>query len=174
MGSRENLRRADLVTALLLIVLGGAVLWQALEMPWTKSFGMPTKWYLSPGLFPAILGVLLIWFAAQVALRALREGALRGFGPCVLQLLAGLPRNRAVWRSALALLLIGAYVLLGLGKLNYYLATSLFCLAMMAAFHRPGGRFFDLRGFGLILAVSLLGPLAVGQVFSRAFQVPLP
>lgn len=176
MQDRDNLplRRADLVTSVLLIAFGAWVLWEATQMPWVKNFGMSTNWYLSPGLFPAILGVLLIGFASNVLIHAIKAGALVGLGAFAAGATAGLHRNRAVLRSAAALAIIGLYVFVGLGSLNYYFVTSVFCLALMVTFHRPHGKMFGLRTFGVLVAVSVMGPLFVGQVFSRFFYVPLP
>jgi hypothetical protein len=85
-----------------------------------------------------------------------------------------LPGNHDVIRSFAVLFLIGCYVFIGLGHFDYYVVSSLFCLAMMLLFYRPDGRFPGIRGIALVVAVSVLGPLAIGQIFSRFFQVPLP
>ena len=59
--NKENLRKADLVTSVLIFVFGAWVLWMAFKMPMKDSFGgVMNVWYVSPALFPIFVGVALM------------------------------------------------------------------------------------------------------------------
>ncbi len=58
---KANLRRDDFKTGLLLILLSLSVLWEASSYPMTDSYGgVQNVWYVSPALFPLIIGLLLL------------------------------------------------------------------------------------------------------------------
>ena len=52
----SNMPRADFLTSMLLIVVGVAIVWNSLEMPRYEDQG--GSFLDSPGIVPAILGVL--------------------------------------------------------------------------------------------------------------------
>lgn len=174
MENSRSLRQADLVTSVVLTGIGLMVIYKAVQMPWTSQFGVASSWYLSPGLFPLILGVLLILFSLNVLWVAVKAKAHNGIFAAIVKAVAAAPRSRPVLRSLAVLAMVGVYVLVGLGHYNYYVVSTLFCLAMMFSFYRPEGRFPGPKGLFAIVAISVLGPLGVGLVFSNFFQVPLP
>lgn len=61
---KGQLRRDDLKTGILLILLSLGVLWEASSYPMTDSYGgVQNVWYVSPALFPIIIGLLLLILA---------------------------------------------------------------------------------------------------------------
>jgi len=175
MSSQKPLRKADFLTSIVFILLGAAMLFAASRMPWiVKSGGLTQDWYLSPGLFPAVLGTLLIVFAANVLMHAVRAGGHRGLGPIILGHLRSIGSNRDLHRMAGAALLVGLYVFVGIGHFNYYVASSVFLFAAMLAYHRtPEGR-ITFRMVLKIALIAVIAPMVIGYIFTEFFQVPMP
>jgi putative tricarboxylic transport membrane protein len=65
--------RRDIVVALMLMVLGGAVVEESLRMPRYENLGVNP--YTAPGIVPAVLGGVIIVFALVMLVRGLRAGA---------------------------------------------------------------------------------------------------
>lgn len=175
MSPEKPLRKADFIASILFMLLGGGMIVAASRMPWiVQSGGLLQDWYLSPGLFPAVLGSLLILFSASVLVHAVRAGGHRGLGPAIAAALRSVGANRDLHRMAGAALLVGLYVFVGIGRVNYYVASSAFLFATMLAFHRtPEGRIT----WPLVLKIAVIAvvaPLVIGHVFTDFFQVPMP
>jgi hypothetical protein len=172
---RESLRRADVVGSIFFMVLGAVVIWRASQMPWASAVtGASVQWYLSPGLFPAVVGTLLILFSARVLVQALREGGHRGIGPAVAAWLRGLPRNRPIHRVAIIIVLMGIYVFAGVGRIDYLVASSLFLFVTIAVFWWPGGGRSLAVNVIVTALVAVLVPLVVSTIFSKFLYVPMP
>jgi hypothetical protein len=171
----ERLRKADVLTSVALMALGSWVVWQGAHMPWrTPGRSVADSWFLSPGLFPVVIGAGLILFALAVMLRALRDGGARRLGGFVLQGLRGLATSRVVHRIIVMWVLMGAYIFGLLGRIDYHLGTAAFLIAFMLLFHRPDGRALDWKAVAIVAVVGITLPFALGQTFSRWLNVPLP
>lgn len=175
MSSGKPLRKADFITSIAFMLLGAGMIFAASRMPWiVKSGGLQQDWYLSPGLFPAVLGSLLIVFSANVLANAVREGGHRGLGRLIGARLRSLGSNRDLHRMAAAALLVGLYVFVGIGRFDYYVASSVFLFVTMLAFHRtPEDRITPRLVLKLAL-IAVVAPLVIGYVFTEFFQVPMP
>lgn len=172
----EKRRKADVVTSICLMALGSAVIYGAADMPLSGSYGGVTNvWYVSPAVFPFLVGGLLIGFSLIVLSRAVREGGLDNLAGFFADKARGLPRNVEVQRILLIWLTIGVYVFLLFGRIDFYLAGALFLLAFMGMFYRPPqGTRFGFRHILLIVGLSVLVPVVTGYVFSTHLFVPLP
>jgi len=173
--SRKSMRRADVVASCLFMALGGGVIYSAWQMPWaTQRTGGSPQWYLSPGLFPAIIGVLLVLFSARVLLQAVREGGHQGLMPAIRTWISGLGANRPVHRAFLIALLMMIYVFLGVGRINFHVASGLFLFASIALFWWPmSGRPLAVNVI-ITALVAVLTPLVIGSIFTRLLDVPMP
>ena len=76
---QKSLRRADIVASSVMIAIGLAAIYAASRMPWSSTLtGGDAQWYLSPGLFPTVIGALLVIFSARILLIAIKEGGHHG------------------------------------------------------------------------------------------------
>ncbi len=171
----ETRRKADFVVSIGLIAAGAFILYRASQMPWSNTrTGASAQWFLSPGLFPATLGVLLILFSLRVLLTAVREGGHQGGGTMFAGWLKGLPRNRPVQRVVFMIALIGAYIWFGIGNVDYRLASAAFLFVFIAAFWWPeSGDRLPVR-IAVTVAVAVLLPAALAHLFSTFLFVPMP
>ncbi|PVE23000.1 hypothetical protein DC522_18055 [Microvirga sp. KLBC 81] len=171
----KSLRRADVVASCTMMGLGIAVIYSGSQMPWTSTLtGGAAQWYLSPGLFPTVVGALLILFSARVLLTAIKEGGLQGIGEGVSNWLRRFPRNRPIHRAIIITLLMAAYIFLGLGKINFVVASSIFLFVSIAIFWWKDAQHHWVRTIGVTLAVSIGVPFVVSYLFSTFLFVPMP
>lgn len=171
----EGLRKADIVTSLAMIVLGIAVLWSASDMPWlSEQAGVTRDWYLSPGLFPWVVGSLLIVFSLNVLWRAIRDGGNVDFFRYAGGAIDRMLRGSRVYRVWLMWLLMGTYVFVLFERLDYYVSTPLFLAVFMLFFHRGKDGKLGLKNLVTIALVSTVVPAAVGYFFETYLYVPLP
>ncbi|MCK0209730.1 tripartite tricarboxylate transporter TctB family protein [Starkeya koreensis] len=175
MSSERPLRKADFVTSIAFMLLGTVMIVAASRMPWiVQSGGLQQDWYLSPGLFPAVLGVLLILFSANVLMHAVRAGGHRGLGQVAAQGLRAIGSNRDLHRMAAAAALVGLYVFVGIGRFEYHVASTTFLFVTMLAFHRAPDRPFTVWAVLKIALIALIAPAVIGYIFTEFFQVPMP
>jgi hypothetical protein len=164
--------RADLITGIVLVAFGLAVL--------AESWGMPrfeerriNPWTV-PGLVPGMLGVIIAVLGSVLALRSLVAGALR-------MRTVRTPGEAAEARTSLIqLLLSGALCLafaLGLiGRMPFWLATGIFVFAFIATFEwnskDSGANRF--RKLAIALAIAVVAAFAISYLFEHLFLVRLP
>ncbi len=201
MFQKEKLREADVVTSVLLIALGVAVILGALRMPLSGTYGgLPVTWYSSPAFFPLILGAALIFCCSGVLVRAWLAGGGHRLARSVKKGLSSLPRNRIAQRILLIWgVLLGYILCLGLhpfGGLrglfepfggaswaaflvepegtNYVLSSFLFLALFMFLFYRPSPKGWTWRMATLVLGTCLLLAWGTGYVFTEHLYSPLP
>jgi len=135
-GSLLAKRRADLWTSLVLLVLAAAMLGGALQFPLEGTYaGVRNAWYVSPALFPLIVGTAIAILAAALLLTAVRAGAWRavrqgsvpvgegGVGGLDVALIAGL---------------IAAFVVAFIPRVDFIIGATFFLFVFTVAFHVPG------------------------------------
>lgn len=200
---KENLRKADVVTSIVLVLLGAGIILESTRMPLSGTYGgRPVHWYTSPAFFPMILGALLVLMSVGVFLRAVRDGGHRGLARVVARSMKSLPRSRPARRTLLVWVLVGAYTALlswhpfaacsgwleSFGRrdsplvsfllepegINYVLSTTLFLCAFGFSFYLPSSPSPRWRRGVLLVALSMLFSWAVGYVFTQHLYTPLP
>lgn len=160
--------RADLITSVLLLVLGVAVLYGGWSMDRLEIRRIhPAS---IPGLVPMLLGAALVLSAGLLLLQAVRDGGhLADPG-------AGTGDLGAVRRWLLALALTLGYALLLIGRMPFEWATGIFVLAFIALFEWPGWPNARARlvGFATASLQAVIVALVVAWVFRELFLVRLP
>lgn len=64
---KTKLRGTDIVTGIIFLILGIVILVMAFQMPLTDSYGgVNSVWYVSPALFPIIIGIGMILLAISI------------------------------------------------------------------------------------------------------------
>lgn len=162
--------RADLVSALVWIVVGLAIAIGAWRMDRLENLHINK--YEIPGLVPGLLGTAIVLLGGLLALRALRQGALRPAGAPA----AGHGGARLYMAAVFAAMLLYSLVLVGHG-LPFWLATLLFVSGFIFVFDRERQAALG-RGTGWQLLLALVygaGTSAVvSLVFEHVFYVRLP
>lgn len=164
----RSMGRADLVTGAVLFALSVAVVAGAWNMDRLEARRIhPLS---APGFTPGLLGLALGVASVLLIVQAVRRGGATGWSGAF---------DRESWFSPATLRLFGALALcliyaLGLiGRMPYWLATSLFVASFIAVFewNEGGSRWVRLAwAIGIGLGVGLF----VSYVFSELFLVRLP
>ena len=147
-GARGVSRRAvEVSTAVVLIALAAAVLWD--------SYGRGAAWDNGPqsGFFPARVGWLFLAGSAFLLWQAFKEPP---------QIFATFDQLKMVAKVAVPLLIFVALV----EPLGIYVASAIFTLIFMPLV--GGARWYS------VLLTSTLVPLVCFWVFEKQFLVPLP
>ncbi len=177
----KSLRRADIVSGVVFVLLGIAVLIGASRMPIGGTYGgVDNPWYASPAAFPFLIGGLFVLCGLSVATNGIRKVGIAGLlGACkrAAQRSVREPTNRR-GLSVLGLL-CGYYILLrarwlGEPALSYTVSSSLFLVCFALLFFRPQNRFPKLWQSGAIVLGALAIAALVAHIFSERLGVPLP
>ena len=136
---RNRLRRTDFWTGLGLAAFAVAMLAVTSGFPMSGSYGgVHNVWFVSPALFPLIVGLGILLLSLVLVANAMRE-----LGRDGLKKALSWPRGRIGPREQRFLMIvlpIAGYVYVMVPAVDFVLATSLFLLVFMAAFHVPEGR----------------------------------
>ena len=143
------MRAADLTTAVVLFLLGGIVLADAIRL----GIGWGTDGPKS-GFFPFWLGVLLMASCAVILVQAARR---TGTEPFVTRAQAG-PVLKVLW-PAVALVVLTQW-------LGLYASAGLYTGFYM--------RWIGRHAWLAVLALAILFPLATFFIFEKWFLVPMP
>ncbi|MEO1016373.1 MAG: tripartite tricarboxylate transporter TctB family protein [Pseudomonadota bacterium] len=160
--------RADLITGLLLMVLGVAALYGGWSMDRLEIRRIhPAS---IPGLVPMLLGAALTVSAALLLAQAIRAG---GHHAAVA---TTADDDGAARRLLLALALTLGYPLLLIGRMPFEWATGIFVFAFIAMFEWPGRKNGRARVIGLLTALlqAAIVAVLVAWVFRALFLVRLP
>ena len=140
MMENKQLRRADFVTAILLLIMGLWIWIEAFGMPMKDSYGgVQNVWYVSPALFPLIISAAIMILACFLLINALRSIGSAGFTEWKAQLArtiaerAGL--SEASKRFVGIVLLFITFVFLFIPRVDFFLASVLFLFSFIIMFH---------------------------------------
>jgi hypothetical protein len=161
--------RADLITALVLVAVGLAVIYLSWTMPRLEARRIHPA--TIPGLVPFILGSALVLTSGLLAVRSWRADAGGGWQGLA-RILVGPEARRAL--VALALMLI--YALLMVGKMPFAVASAIFIFVFTFTFEvvltRPAPNV--LRSALWALGIALVAGFGIAYVFEEIFLVRLP
>jgi len=150
----------DLRVGWFVFFLGLAVSWLSFTLPMRGEF------IESPGIFPGLMGLLLILFAVILIVRSMMKGGrvhAVQWGRSVKPFLAS-PDHRPV---ILGIILPAVYIFAGIRLLGFYPATVLFLAVMFYFFVQRWRRWF----LFLPIAVALTGLLYL--IFNILFQLQI-
>ncbi|MDP1989510.1 MAG: tripartite tricarboxylate transporter TctB family protein [Syntrophales bacterium] len=134
---------------------------------WT-SFTMPSRGGLveSPGIFPGLMGILLVLFAVILMARSWKKGGrihpTRIFGSALAILKSQVHRPVIV-----GIVLPGIYVFVGIPLIGFYLSSALFMTVMFYLFVKKWRKWF----LFLPIALGITGILYL--TFTRLFQLQI-
>lgn len=130
----QRLRKADVWTGLVLAVVAIAMVAGALTFPLAGTYaGVRNVWYVSPALFPLIVGGLMLALSLGLVTRALREYRAIAPGCRVFRIEAG-----AIGREGANALLIAAlltFYIVGLvPRVDFVVATTLLLIVFIGTY----------------------------------------
>jgi Tripartite tricarboxylate transporter TctB family len=153
--------RSDLGGGVGWMVFGLAILAGAWRMDRFESMGATL--YTAPGFVPALFGLVLVLLGGVLAWRGSAVGPEAGIDAAAEPLLSR--------RILLMLAFTLAYAALLVGRLPFWLATTLFVASFTGVFTEGQP---PLRRLSVAVASGLLTSLMVVLVFERIFLVRLP
>lgn len=166
--------RKDLITSLVLIAFGAAVVVEAARMPRFGHLGINP--YTVPGIVPAFLGAILGLMGLLMLGRTVVAWRRGGTVPATVA--DGEPNSAPRLLLTLALALLFGFGLIG--NVPFWLATFLFVWSFLLVFEvQPmfaarAGRAALLRSASTTLLEAVLVAASVTFVFQRVFLVTLP
>ncbi len=136
----EKLRKADIFSGSLITLLGVFIIFQALQMPMTDSYGgVQNVWYVSPALFPLLVGGMLTLLGLLLIRTALKTIGLTGLQNvllyfCSTDFLGFLKQEDTVRYYGIVLNLL-VFVFLLVPRIDFFLASILFLLVFFFMFY---------------------------------------
>ena len=129
------MRKKDFITSLILIAFGIFMIFYTLaSVPMKDSWGgVMNVWFVSPGLFPVCIGMLIILMGALLCRRAVKDGGAKKF-------FEDLSRREKqasdrTLRLLGILLVIVAYVYLFIPRIDYFLSTLICLIVFISLFY---------------------------------------
>jgi putative tricarboxylic transport membrane protein len=161
--------RKDLWTAAAFLTLGVAIVTLAWGMP--RFAEQKGEIYTAPGLVPGIYGLVIAGLSIWLAVRSIRRGAFAAAAES-----EAAPEGTSNLRLALAAALGLIYCVGLIGRMPFWLATTLFVTAFITLFEWRAGEAWGPRfvRFGTAVLQGLVTGIAVVLVFSKVFFVRLP
>lgn len=137
--AKDTLRQSDVLSGVLIAMLGVFIVSQAMGMPMKDSWGgVQNVWYVSPALFPLFVGTMLLLLGlalTAIGLRHLGRGGIRlalaGSGGRVTTLLTAAPTIR--FYAVVATLLSFVFILVP--RVDFFAAAPLYLLMLFALFY---------------------------------------
>ncbi|MGB3210405.1 MAG: hypothetical protein WBB19_06830 [Desulforhopalus sp.] len=140
MMEQEKLRKADIFSGSLIVLLGIFIISQALRMPMKDSWGgVQNVWFVSPALFPLLVGGMLTFLGSvliTIAFRAAGKDGLQSVFSFLMgsELLQFLRHPQIVRFYAIVFNLI-AFVFLMVPYIDFFLAAIYFLLVSFVMFY---------------------------------------
>jgi hypothetical protein len=137
---KETLRKADIVTGVVILAFGIWVLIQALKMPMVGNYaGVENAWYISPALFPMIVGIFLILLSVILIVNAARELDGDGLAGIVKSVRGYFAQQRfreeGQIRFASILIILFSFVYLLIPYVDFFLASVFFLFTFISLFY---------------------------------------
>jgi hypothetical protein len=138
MNGKKELRRADFVTSIILIIFGLWVLYEAFQMPMKDTYGgVQNVWYVSPALFPLIISFFIMILAITLLLNSIRSGGAQYFLATMKKIsitqLFELKENGV--RFIAILIALFSLIYLYIPRMDFFITSYLFLFYMISIFY---------------------------------------
>jgi len=163
--------RTDLWIAAVFFVFGATVAWLAFLMP--RYADQKGTIYTAPGLVPGFYGVVIFLLSIWLAVRAVRQGALRPRGKAAA---GSTPKGTSDLRLAGAAALGLVFVVGLIGRVPFWLAAAIFVAMFTILFEWQSTQSWPVRArrIGEAVLLGVVTGIAVTLVFEKVFYVRLP
>lgn len=166
----NTLRKADIFSGAIIILLGIFIVFQALQMPMKDSYGgVQNVWYVSPALFPLFIGITLIVLGGFLVKTAFKNVGSEGIAE-ILSFLSGpdvivfLLKDATIRFYAIVFNLL-VFVFILVPRVDFFIAAVIFLLAFFLMFYCGDHDYLLLlfkyiSGGSLLISLFLLTGLA--------------
>lgn len=164
-----KLRKADVISSIVLFIFGFLFLIGALRMPfkiYAKTTGNPSGIYCSPGILPTVIGSVIIILAIMLFIAGIKGG-----GRITLSGLKSpldYVRTKKFLRLVIATGLLVIYIFVLIGRVRFDLSTFIYIFSNMLIFRAE--RYSVIK----ILIICAAFSLAVTYSFYYLAKIPLP
>ena len=140
MMEKEQLRKADIFSGSLIVLLGVFIIFQAFGMPMKDSWGgVQNVWYVSPALFPLLVGGMLTFLGLvliSVALKTVHGSGIKSVFTFLLsqEFLLFLRKTEVIRFYAIVFNLM-VFVFLMVPRIDFFLGAILFLLISFFMFY---------------------------------------
>jgi hypothetical protein len=157
---KDKLRKADLLTSILIFLFGLWVVAMAFQMPMKDSFGgVMNVWYVSPALFPLFTGFALMILAVVIFKTALSAVGVKEAKAALRRLFEKEEEKKGLsgkaYRFVAIVFLLLFLVYMNIPRVDFMLSSLLFLFVFISMFY------FDDTG----LLKKLLGFYLIGSLF---------
>jgi hypothetical protein len=140
MMDKDKLRKADIFSGGVIVLLGLWIISQAVKMPMKDSWGgVQNVWYVSPALFPLFVGAMIALLGALLVRRALktvgREGLMDVLHWIGSSELLGYLKSQSVLRFYAMAVLFFSFVFLNIPRIDFFLCAILFLIVFITMFY---------------------------------------
>ena len=140
MMEKDKLRKADVYSGMAIFLFGTWIVWQATKMPMQDSWGgVQDVWFVSPALFPLIVGGMIMLLGLLLSRTALKTIGIKTFGNTLRWLLS---RNLLQFLNSTSILrfyamtvLFLSFVFLNIPRIDFFLSAILFLSAFITMFY---------------------------------------
>ena len=165
---KDKLRKADIYSGAAIFLFGLWIILQAFKMPMKDSWGgVQNVWYVSPAIFPLIVGSMIMLLGALLCRTALKMVGFKAFGETVrwllskalLQFLNSIPNLRFYTIAVLFL----SFVYLTIPRIDFFISAVLFLVVFITSFYFDDAMllkkllFFYLAGIIVLILYFALG-----------------
>lgn len=166
----EKLRKADIFSGTAILCLGIYSVYEAFQMPMKDSYaGVQNVWYVSPALFPLLIGSILALLGLLLIRTAIREVGMVGVKSVFNYLLSSdfkdFLKQPVTIRFYGIVLNLFVFVFLLIPHIDFFLAAIIFLLVFFFMFYcgsdeRTVGLIYQIIVGGVILSVFIASGLA--------------
>jgi hypothetical protein len=168
MMDKDKMRKADVYSGAAICLFGLWIILQALKMPMKDSWGgVQNVWYVSPAIFPLIVGAIIMILGALLCRTALKMVGFKAFGKTVrwllskalLQFLNAISNLRFYTIAVLFL----SFVYLTIPRIDFFISAVLFLVVFITSFYFDDAMilkkllFFYLAGIIVLILYFALG-----------------
>lgn len=178
---KKKLRKADLFSGTAIFLLGLFIVSQAFQMPMKDSYaGVQNVWYVSPALFPLLVGSMLALLGILLMRTAIKEVGMKGLKSvlayfCSPDFILFLKQNDTVRYYAIILNLL-VFVFIFIPRIDFFLASILFLLVFFFEFYCTNQNYLlkliymELLGSFILISMVISG---IGKKISETILFPL-
>ena len=131
---KKELRRADFITSVLLLLFSIWIIIETLKMPMKDTFGgVQNVWYVSPALFPLIISIVIMVLAAVLLINSINSGGAKNFINNFSVRYRGISEKNIRFISILLALL--SFVYLNIPRIDFFISIILFLTFFISVFY---------------------------------------